>query len=83
MTLTLTSQWAIQLPLAFTLSKFTSLGVNGIWYSLPITNIIISIIYILVFKTGSWKKKKITEDDKLSSKIMENVQSEEIISYDA
>ena len=83
MLLTLTSQWVIQIPLAFVLSKFTSLGINGFWYSLPITNVIISLVYIIVFKAGRWKKKKITEDDRLSSEIMENIQSEEIISYDA
>ncbi|HOZ53469.1 MAG TPA: MATE family efflux transporter [bacterium] len=83
MLLTLTSQWVIQITLAFVLSKFTSLGINGFWYSLPITNVIISLVYIIVFKAGRWKKKKITEDDRLSSEIMENIQSEEIISYDA
>lgn len=83
MFLTLASQWILQLPLAFILSRYTSLAVNGIWYAFPITNLLTSLAAIIIFKAGRWKKKRLTEDDKLTSEITSNVQSEEIISYDA
>ncbi len=83
MIITLTSQWIIQLPLAYLLSQHTSLGINGIWYAFPITNVIISILAFIVFKSGHWQKKRLTENDKLGAVISENVQSEEIIPYDA
>ena len=62
MLLTISSQWLIQIPLALLLSKYFNLGTDGIWYSFPLTNFIISIIYILVFKSGHWKKKKIIHE---------------------
>ncbi len=62
MILTISSQWVIQIPLAFILAKYFQLGINGIWYAFPITNVLISIIYFLVFKSGHWKKKKIIHE---------------------
>jgi len=63
MTMTLSSQWLLQIPLAFVLSRYTGLGLNGIWYSLPITNLVFSGIYIIVFKSGKWKKKKVIKEE--------------------
>jgi len=83
MIITLTSQWALQLPLAWLLSRQTALGINGLWYAFPITNVLISLIAWTIFKSGKWKKKRLTAEDKLTSEISENVQTEEIISYDA
>lgn len=79
MILTLTSQWIIQIPLAFTLSKYTGLKLDGIWYSLPITNLIISFIYAGVFKVGKWKKKKIIKNEKINMEINNDIKSDEII----
>jgi Na+-driven multidrug efflux pump len=79
MILTITSQWVIQIPLAFILSKYTSLGLNGIWFAFPITNIVMSVIAIWVFRKGKWKKKNITEEEKSEKTINQNANSEEII----
>lgn len=65
MFLTISSQWIIQLPLAFFLSRFTSLGLDGLWIALPLTSIIMAIISIIIFKLGKWKNKKITSPEKL------------------
>ncbi len=83
MIITLTSQWALQLPLAFVLSKYTSLGINGLWYAFPATNVLIALIAFLTFRTGRWKKKRLTSDDRLASEISENIQTEELVPYDA
>lgn len=83
MIITLTSQWLLQLPLAFLLSKYTPLAINGLWYAFPITNVLISLIAFSIFKSGKWKKKRLTADDKLASEITENIETEEIVPYDA
>src|SRR4029077_10713356 len=41
MMLTMVSQWALQFPLAYVLSKHTALNVQGIWWAFPVTNVAI------------------------------------------
>ncbi len=60
--LTLVSQLVLQFPLAYILSKHTDLGINWIWYSFPITYILISLISLAWFASGNWKKTKITRE---------------------
>lgn len=83
MMITLTSQWVLQLPLAFFLSHYTKLGMAGIWYAFPITNAAISGLAFIIFRSGRWKRKRLTADDKLTSEITENIETEEIVPYDA
>jgi putative MATE family efflux protein len=65
MILAVVSQWVLQFPLAYLLSHQGSLGVLGIWYAFPVSNIIMAIIAMMVFAKGDWKKNKLinTEDD--------------------
>lgn len=80
MIMTISSQWLIQIPLAFLLSKKSALGMDGLWLSFPLTNLVASIIYITVFLRGKWKKKTIiSHDDKTSTKIMTEVESQEVV----
>src|SRR5690606_22883997 len=44
MILAVVSQWVLQFPLAYLLSHQGSLGVLGIWYAFPVSNIIMAII---------------------------------------
>ncbi|MDD4027242.1 MAG: MATE family efflux transporter [Candidatus Shapirobacteria bacterium] len=73
MLLSICSQWIIQIPLAYFLSKYTSLGIKGIWFSFLINNIISSIIAFIIFSRGRWKKGRIIEDNKLTSQVSEEV----------
>lgn len=77
--LTLLSQWWIQFPLAFYLSKYTSLGIDGIWYSFPISFIISAIVTIIWFKKWTWKTTKITQEEKQQSKVFDETLAEEVI----
>ena len=77
MVLALISQWGLQLPLAFVLSRYTSLGVNGLWWAFPISNIIIAGIVIVWYRKGSWKKKRITENERLVETVSEEIIVEE------
>ena len=75
MVLTLVSQWVLQFPLAYVLSKHTALGADGIWWAFPIANVTIALITIGVYAKGDWKKKRLieTEEDELAGKVTEEI----------
>ena len=58
------SQWLVQFPLAFFLSRHTDLHAVGSWWSFPITNIVASIVSISWFAQGGWRKSRLSEDDR-------------------
>ncbi|HTR88210.1 MAG TPA: MATE family efflux transporter [Reyranella sp.] len=59
MVLTIVSLWVIQLPLAYILAKHTSLGADGIYWSVPITNVLTATIMAAAFLHGGWRKKRL------------------------
>ncbi|MFL5789364.1 MAG: MATE family efflux transporter [Flavisolibacter sp.] len=63
MVLTLISQWVLQFPLAYVLSRHTSLQEKGLWWSFPISYAVIALITMGVYAKGDWKKKKLTDHD--------------------
>jgi putative MATE family efflux protein len=71
MVIALVSQWMLQFPLAYVLSKHTTLGASGVWWSFPITNVIVAIVAVGWFAQGGWKKKRLTEEDKEIAKVTE------------
>lgn len=74
MVLTLVSQWVLQFPLAYVLSEHTALGVHGIWWAFPVSNIIISLITIGIYAKGDWKKKRLTDDEgMLTERVSEEI----------
>ncbi|HUX36093.1 MAG TPA: MATE family efflux transporter [Candidatus Paceibacterota bacterium] len=77
MILALVSQWVLQFPLAYLLSKHTSLGINGLWWSFPATNVTIALITAAVYAKGDWKKKRLTEEEKFAEKVSEEILVEE------
>ena len=64
MFLTIFSQWLFQIPLSFILSKYTSLGLYGVWLSIPFTNIFVSTIAFILYSRGSWKQINLIENRK-------------------
>ena len=77
MVISLVSQWIIQLPLAYILSKHTGLGVNGLWISFPASNVVMAIIALVLYFKGTWKKKKITESDEKQEEVSIEIMAEE------
>lgn len=78
MVLTLVSQWVLQFPLAYVLSQHTSLGIMGIWWAFPISNITIALITIAIYAKGDWKKKRLVEPEEvLAEQVSEEVIAEE------
>ncbi len=60
MTTSLVSQWLLSLPLAYLLSKHTALGADGLWWALPLSNIVTAFIAGALFLWGPWKTRKLT-----------------------
>lgn len=55
----LVSMWLIQLPLAYFLPKWTELGVFGVRWAMVAALGARAITYVIYFKAGRWKHKKI------------------------
>jgi putative MATE family efflux protein len=65
MVIAMVSQWMVQFPMAYVLAKHTSLQADGLWWSFPATNVVVAIVSICWFLTGSWKRTRLTEEDRL------------------
>jgi putative MATE family efflux protein len=77
MVIALVSQWMIQFPLAYVLSKHSALQASGIWWSFPVTNIAVAVISVGWFANGGWKKTRLTEEDRQTIKVTEETITEE------
>lgn len=51
--------WFFQIPLAYVLGVFIAWGPEGVFAAIAISEILISIVYVLVFRKGRWKLTKI------------------------
>ena len=51
--------WVVTLPLAYILLKVTNLGVYGVWWSIVIGIMASASAYVIYFRLGIWKKKKV------------------------
>jgi Na+-driven multidrug efflux pump len=79
MVIALVSQWMFQFPLAYILSKHTTLTAGGLWWSFPVTNIAVAIVSIAWFGRGSWKETRITEEAKTTAEVAQEVIIEDTI----
>jgi putative MATE family efflux protein len=78
MILTVMSQWVLQFPLAYILSKHTALGAEGIYWSMPVTNVITASITACVYWRGGWRKKRLLDDEViLTEKVTEEIMKDE------
>jgi putative MATE family efflux protein len=55
----LVTMWGIRVPLAVVLPKVAGLGVYGIRWALVADTVSSAIIFIIYFKSGRWKHKKV------------------------
>ena len=81
MMLTIFSQWIIQIPLAYVLSKIVGFGLRGVWVVFPINFVLTTLLAYFLFVKGSWKETKIIEGKK-QQEVESLVKSEEIIPFD-
>lgn len=79
MMLTVVSQWVLQFPLAYVLSKHTTLGAEGIYWSLPIANVITALLTGGIYVHGDWRKKRLLDDEEvLTGQVTEEILKDEI-----
>jgi putative MATE family efflux protein len=49
--------WALQLPLAYALAEWLTLGPDGVFYAAAISESMLAVVAWLVFRRGAWKLK--------------------------
>lgn len=77
MILTMISTWLIQIPFIYALSRFTNLGLDGLWLAFPLSSLVSVVMYLIVFKYSHWYKKElISPEERLSEQIQEEVKAE-------
>ena len=59
MIVTLLTMWVIQIPLAWFLPKYTSLGVHGVQWAISIALVARALLFTVYFKSGKWRRKVI------------------------
>ncbi len=77
MVLSIISLWVLRFPLAYILSKHTSLNEIGLWIAFPAANVIAAAITIILFLKGTWKQKQLTEEIKLTKEVTKETIIEE------
>jgi putative MATE family efflux protein len=77
MVIAMVSQWMVQFPLAYVLSKHGALHEHGIWWSFPVTNVVVALVSIAWFARGSWKRTRITQEDKEVAQVTQEAMQEE------
>jgi len=77
MALALISQWVIQFPLAYILSRHTGLGAEGLWWSFPVSNVLVALGALAWFQRGDWKTARLTEDDREVAAVSNEILIEE------
>jgi len=77
MVIALVSQFVLQFPLAYILSKHTSLQAFGLWWSFPITTIIVAAGSLCWFAQGGWKATVLTEESRQIARVAEETIAEE------
>ena len=79
MVIALVSQFMFQFPLAYILSKHTALQASGLWWSFPITTILVALVSVCWFAQGGWKATVLTEEARQVAQVAEETIAEESI----
>lgn len=48
--------WLFQIPLAYLLAKYYSMGPTGVFIAIPVAESVITIVAIILFRKGRWKR---------------------------
>ena len=59
MVINLLSMWGTELPVAFTLSRWTGLGLDGVWWGRAAANLVNGLLFVLWFRRGRWKLREV------------------------
>ena len=50
--------WGTRIPMIYLFSKYTTIGLNGIWYAMLLSNLIVSVIAQIIYFIYPWTKSK-------------------------
>jgi len=64
MVIALISQFLLQFPLAYVLSRHAPLGLAGLWWSVPVSTVVGAAVAVVWFAQGGWKRTRLTEEDR-------------------
>jgi putative MATE family efflux protein len=74
MMLTIVSLWVLQFPLAYVLAKHTALGAEGIYWSSPISTVLITVLTAGIYMHGGWRRKRLLDDEEVvTGKVSEDI----------
>lgn len=59
MTISIITQWGFQMPSAWIIALATPLAVLGVWWSFPIANCAATILCLLWFRYGPWRRMQV------------------------
>lgn len=51
--------WLFQIPFAYVLHNYTSIGVSGVFMAIPVAEVLMAIAVFFLFRQGNWKTTKI------------------------
>ena len=51
--------WVVQLPLAWTLSGPVGLGPGGVFVAIAVSQRLLAVVGVIVFRRGTWKRREI------------------------
>lgn len=54
--------WCLQIPMAYVLARTLEIGPTGVFWSVAISEAILAVLSIAMFRRGRWKESKIAED---------------------
>jgi putative MATE family efflux protein len=57
--ISLIGYWLCQIPLAWVLAHWAGMGVRGVFWSIPISNLLVTLMGLAMFLRGSWKRRRI------------------------
>jgi putative MATE family efflux protein len=77
MLLAIISLWILRFPLAYVLSKHTSLGAVGIWWAVALSIIVSAILTGIWFLRGDWKRRRLLDEVQLEDRAERQMAMEE------
>lgn len=55
--------WVVRLPMILIFKNFFNFGPSGIWFSMSVSNLIVCLYGLWVYKTHGWKRKTLNSTD--------------------
>ncbi|MGD9001558.1 MAG: MATE family efflux transporter [Anaerolineae bacterium] len=59
MAINLITLWGMEVPIAYSLSRWLGLGVNGVWWGRAVANLANGLLFALWFHRGRWKSQEV------------------------